>query len=286
MSPPVAVPVIGFLGAGRMAGAVIAGLLQEGSGFAAQNIIAATQNAQSAAAIAKRFGIDCRADNRWLCEHADYLILAVKPAQMRAVLEEIREYPFNARVVISLAAGIGCADLRKLLGDDAALVRAMPNVAAKAQASLTGLFCDDDLDEEDEAFIEALFSAVGSVVWLEDEAQMDGFIALCGSGIAYFFRLMQAMQLAGERYGFEKEELYDIIGLTALGAATLAVDGSSEQISDFSGFLQSIASPKGTTEQALYVFEKEGLDALLEKAMDAVVQRSRAINEELTGDWS
>lgn len=279
-------PTIGFLGAGHMASALIAGLLQADSGFTPAHIIASTHSAQSAARIKAQFGIDCRADNRWLCENADYLILAVKPAHMRTVLEEMREYACNASLVISVAAGISSADYRKFLGDDVLFVRAMPNIAAKAQASLTGLYSDEALEEEDEILIEQIFAAVGATIWLEDETQMDGFIALCGSGIAYFFRFMQAMQQAGERYGFEKEELYDIIGLTALGAATLAVDGSSEQISDFAGFVNSIASPKGTTEQALNVFERDGLDALVERAMSAVAARSRAISEEISGEWS
>ena len=231
----------------------------------------------------KRFAIDCRADNRWLCENADYLILAVKPQQMREVLEEIREYPFNAQVIISVAAGIRLADYRKLLGDDITLVRAMPNVAASVQASLTGLYTEDELDEADEAIIEQIFSAVGSTAWLDDETQMDGFIALSGSGIAYFFRFMQAMMAAGESYGFEKDELYDIISLTALGAATLAME--EEKNTDFSAFVKSIASPKGTTEQALAIFDRDNLDALVARAMDAVVSRSRTINDELTGDW-
>lgn len=276
-------PTIGFLGAGSMAAAIISGLLQPESGFSPQNIIASTQSADSAKTIAKRFGIECRTDNRWLCENADCLILAVKPANMRAVLEEIREYPFNAHMVVSVAAGIASGAYRKLLGDDVLFVRAMPNVAAKAQASLTGLYSDDELDEEDEALVEHIFSAAGSTVWLDDETQMDGFIALSGSGIAYFYRFMQAMLQAGEAYGFEKDELYDIISLTALGAASLALE--EEEQTDFTAFLKRIASPKGTTEQALNVFAQDGLDALVGKAMDAVVTRSRAINDELTGDW-
>ncbi|MDO5090623.1 MAG: pyrroline-5-carboxylate reductase [Cardiobacteriaceae bacterium] len=276
-------PTIGFLGAGHMASAIISGLLQPESGFAAKDILASTHNAESAAAVKKRFAIDCRADNRWLCENADYLILAVKPQQMRAVLEEIREYPFNAQTVISVAAGIQLADYRKLLGDDVSLVRAMPNVAASVQAALTALYSEDDIDEADETMIETIFSAVGSTVWLDDETQMDGFIALSGSGIAYFFRFMQAMMAAGESYGFEKEELYDIISLTALGAATLAVEHENETA--FTPFVQSIAVPQGTTEQAIKTFNEQSLDALVARAMDAVVKRSRAINDELTGDW-
>ena len=159
----------------------------------------------------------------------------------------------------------------------------MPNVAASVQASLTGLYTEDELDEADEAIIEQIFSAVGSTAWLDDETQMDGFIALSGSGIAYFFRFMQAMMAAGESYGFEKDELYDIISLTALGAATLAME--EEKNTDFSAFVKSIASPKGTTEQALAIFDRDNLDALVARAMDAVVSRSRTINDELTGDW-
>lgn len=210
-------------------------------------------------------------------------MIGVKPQQIHNLLKELADYDLSATTLITVAAGIRIADYRKLLGDEVTIVRAMPNMAAAYQCSLTGIYCDSELDEEAESMVEEIFSAIGSTAWLDDETQIDGITALSGSGIAYFFRLMQAMMTAGEQYGFEKDELYDIISLTALGAATLTLE--TEKANDFADFVRKIAVEGGTTVEAIKVFEQENLDKTVSAAMQAVVTRSNQLADKLTEGW-
>ena len=276
---------IGFLGAGHLGAAIISGMLADGAnGFSPKHIHATCKSAASAAYLKQAHGISAHTDNRRLVADSDYIILGVKPAQMKDVLDELAACNLDDKILITLAAGIRIEHYRRILGDDAVIIRAMPNVAASRQASLTGIYSDDDLAPEEEDLINTIFTAIGETAWLDDETQIDGITALSGSGIAYFFRLMQAMLDAGERYGFERDELYDIITWTAVGAGTLALDNNATP-PEFADYCKQIAVPGGTTEAALNTFNNANIDRIVDDAMSAVVARSRAIADELTRDW-
>lgn len=278
-------PTIGFIGCGHMAQAIISGLLADDNNtIPASNIFATCHSQSSAEQANERCGIDCKTNNQWLVNQADVVILAVKPQQIRSVLEEISSYDLNEKIIVTLAAAINCSAYRKFIGDDLPLVRAMPNIGAEVNASLTGIYADQDLSDEDAGLIEAIFSAVGEIAWLDDEVQIDGITAIAGSGIAYFFRFMQAMAKAGERYGFEHDEVYDLVTLTAMGAATLALENDAEK-PDFADLCRSVAVEGGTTAQALSVFEQAELDRVVAQAMDAVVSKSANLRQSLTKDW-
>lgn len=273
---------IGFIGAGHLNSAIISGLLESGS-FAAKNLFASAKTQETAVKTAQTFGIQTTTDNCEILANCPFIVLGVKPQQMQELLTEIADYDLSDTVIITLAAGIRIADYRKILGDGITIIRAMPNMAAAVQSSLTGIYSDDELDEETETLVDSLFAAIGSTAWLDDETQIDGIVALSGSGIAYFFRIMQSMMEAGGRYGFEKDELYDIIALTALGAATLTLE--SESTTDFTDFVNKIVVKGGTTEAALQAFSKANIDAVLEEAMQNAVTRSNSLSEQLTKDW-
>lgn len=278
-------PTIGFIGCGHMAQAIISGLLtDERATFDASNIIATCRQQSSAVDASERCGITCRTDNRWLVTNADVIVLAVKPQHLKALLTEISAYDLNEKLIITLAAGINSAAYRKFIGDALPLVRAMPNVGAEVNAGLTGIYTDQDLADEDAALVEALFSAVGEIAWLDDEIQIDGITAIAGSGIAYFFRFMQAMAKAGEQYGFERDEVYDLVTLTAMGAATLALENNAAQ-PDFAALCRGVAVEGGTTARAIDVFEQAHLDDVIAQAMDAVTRRSAELQQTLTQDW-
>lgn len=276
---------IGFIGAGHMSRAIIDGLLTSDSGITPAQIMASARSTSTANANYTQFGIATTTDNQSVCDFADYLIIGVKPQQMHELLLEISEYDLADKILITLAAGIRLEDYRKILGDDITLVRTMPNIAAARQAALTGIYTDAELSEAEETTIDGIFSAIGSTAWLDDETQIDGITALSGSGIAYFYRLMQAMAKAGERYGFEADELYDIISLTALGASTLALESDNEKQTSFTDFVDKIAVKGGTTAGAINVFNQADIDAITEEAMQAVVNKSRALGDSLTEDW-
>ncbi|UJF25034.1 pyrroline-5-carboxylate reductase [Suttonella sp. R2A3] len=277
--------IIGFIGAGHMSQAVIAGMLsEEERAFQPSQVIATCHTKPSAKAVSERFAIDCRTDNQWLCEQADVIILGVKPQDMHALLKEITKYDLNDKIIITLAAGIDTASYRKLLGDELPIVRTMPNIAAEVQASVTGIYSDLDLDDADTALIEQIISSCGDSLWLDDETQIDGVMAMAGSGIAYFFRFMQAMAQSGERYGFERDEAYDIVTLTALGAASLALENADNNTS-FAKLCQQVAVKGGTTAEGINVLDGRDIDSTLRETMDAVIDRARALRDDLTGDW-
>ncbi|ABQ13868.1 pyrroline-5-carboxylate reductase [Dichelobacter nodosus] len=279
---------IGFIGAGHINSAIIRGLLNDEDSFNRQRLMIATRSVESSLAAAKDFGVYTTNHIEDILAKAQYIVIGVKPQDMHALLMQLCQHDLSEHVIITLAAGIKIEDYRKILGDEVTIVRAMPNIAASVQAALTGIYSDDGLSEHDENLIEDIFSAIGSTAWLDDEIQLDGITALSGSGIAYFYRLMQAMAQAGEQYGFEKQELYDIITLTALGAATLAVESIDdvEQNADFATFIDQIAVKGGTTEQAITVFNQQNLDEMVQTAMQKVVGRSHELGEALTKDWA
>lgn len=276
--------IIGFIGAGHMNQAIIDGLLNKASAFDRAQLMVSTRSEESAASAARKFAISATTDNNLLIDKANYLVLGVKPDQAHEVLMQLSAHELSDTVLISIVAGIRIADYRKVLGDRITIVRTMPNIAAARQAALTGIYCDRTLGETAEHVIETLFSAIGATAWLDDETQIDGITALSGSGIAYFFRFMEAMKKAGESYGFTPDECYDIITLTALGAATLALEDEANPPS-FARFVEKIARPGGTTAEALSVFERHDLDKMLAAAMQAVVERSKLIGDTVTRNW-
>lgn len=277
-------PMIGFIGAGHLNGAIIKGILDnEDSIFGAEQLLVSCKDPAKAKARSEAFALPVHTDNRHVIKKADYLVLGVKPAQMQVLLQELAEYDLSEKTIITVAAAIDIASYRKILGDEVCIIRAMPNMAAAVQASLTGIYSDQELDEDCEHIIEDLFAGVGSIAWLDDETQIDGIIALSASGIAFYFRFMQAMREAGERYGFEGEELFDIISLSSLGASTLMVD--NPEGGKFSDWIEKIALKGGTTEAGLKQMDNSDFDRIIADAMQATVERSRAIGEELTKDW-
>lgn len=279
-------PTIGFIGAGHLSGAIIQGILNSEDGiFSAEQLIASCQNPDKAKARSTDWGIPVHSSNRAVIEAADYLILGVKPSQMKTVLDELAAYDLSDKIIITLAAAIDLAAYRRVLGDEVFLVRAMPNIAAAVQASLTGIYSDQELDHDIEHIIEDIFSSVGSIAWLDDETQIDGIIALSASGIAFYYRFMQAMQEAGERYGFEGDALMDIISLSSLGASSLLVQEDTEKAPSFTNLIEQIALKGGTTEAGLTVLNNSNFSNLIADAMQASVERSRALGEDITKDW-
>lgn len=265
-------PNIGFLGAGHLAQSILEGLLTDNSPFNCQNIIASCKTKKTSDLIKERFKIDCRTDNQWLINNSDYVILAVKPSQLTSVLTSIDFKKTKTKLMISLLAGFQINDYQI----DIPLIRAMPNIASSVQASLTGLYSDFDLDEKTNNFIEQIFSQIGGIIWLEDEIQVDGLIALSASGISYFLYLMQKMLEIGEGYGFEKEQLFDILSLTALGAATITTEKPAQ---DFNNLIKQIAVKGGTTEQALAQFDQHNFKKILTDAMDSVIKQNQKIRQ-------
>lgn len=223
---------ITFLGGGNMAAALIGGLLKRG--FKATDVQVVELSGEGRARLAADFGvraIEAIDDAALAC---DVLVLAVKPQQLRAAVAPIAGR-LDRQLVVSIAAGLRLADIGRWLGGHGKLVRCMPNTPALIGAGITGLFADASVDAAGRAAAEEVLAAVGSTVWVQDEAQIDGVTAISGSGPAYVFHFIECLQASGEALGFEadtarKLAIDTVLGTTAAALASMAADGFPDVI--------------------------------------------------------
>jgi len=264
---------IGFIGAGNMAASLIKGLLT--SGFQANQLWAVDIDADRLAHIVASTGINS-GSNADLA-NLDVIVLAVKPQAMAAVCVELKKTLVNSDcLLISVAAGINLPHLQKWLGAERAIIRCMPNTPALVGKGATALFANKLVASSQKQLAAEILSAVGISVWVQHEEDIDSVTALSGSGPAYFFLLMEAMQSTAITMGLDADTARQLTYQTALGAAALALD-SKESTSELR---RKVTSPGGTTEQAIKTFETGGLRMLVDKALSAARQRSVELAEE------
>ncbi len=262
---------IGFIGGGNMARSLIGGLIARGQPPA--SILVSEPNAELRSRLGADFNVEVHADNAPVAGAADILLLAVKPQVMRTVCEAIGKSRGGNAVVVSIAAGITAAQLDAWLGGGAAIVRCMPNTPALIGAGASGLFANAACSASQREAAQALMSAAGVSAWIEDEALMDAVTAVSGSGPAYFFHLIEALQAAAERQGLPPQAARLLVLHTALGAARMAVEGDE----DAATLRQRVTSPGGTTERALEVLSEGGLANLIDAAVVAATERGRQL---------
>lgn len=267
-----------FVGAGNMASAIIGGLIEQD--MPAEQIIAAEPNEARLAELSERLGICTGTDNQAAVSEADILVLSVKPQILQQVCIELAPALRPDTLVISIAAGIELATLQGWLGDNTALVRVMPNTPAQVLQGASGLYANDLVSAEQKALAGAMFDAIGVAQWLDSEDQMHSVTALSGSGPAYIFLVIDAMEKAAIAQGIEAQSARQLAAQTVLGAAQMVLsnsDISPEQLK------RNVMSPGGTTERAVEVLEGEGLPAIFDKAMKAAELRSQELAELLKG---
>jgi pyrroline-5-carboxylate reductase len=263
---------IAFVGGGNMTRSLVGGLLADG--VAAARIVATEPDPDRRAALQHDFGIRVTADNAAAAADADVVVLAVKPQVMPGVARELAR-PLAGRdvLVISIAAGIPSADLDRWLGGSVPVIRAMPNTPALLRCSATVLCAGPGAGERHRELAEGILRAVGSVSWIEEEAQMDTVTALSGSGPAYFFLLAEALADAAAAQGMAPELARLLAIETAVGAARMALESAE----DIAVLRARVTSPGGTTEAAIDALEAGGFRALVGDALDRAQARSREL---------
>ena len=258
-----------------MASSLIGGLITDG--WDPGSIHVADSNEQQLQRLAARFPIHTSNSNRTAADAADVVIFAVKPQIMADVVRDIADcIATQDKLVVSIAAGITETTLRSWLSDTTAIVRCMPNTPALVQSGVTGMFANTRVTQEQRSVAESILRAVGIVVWVDDEATMDAITALSGSGPAYIFLFIEALQAAGQQLGFSQETAYLLALQTAFGATKMALE--SEE--DAATLRQRVTSPGGTTERAINTFQQGGLMELVNKALHAAAERSRELARE------
>lgn len=265
-------PLVGFIGAGNMARSLAGGLLKNGWGN--DQIILSDPEPAQRQAIETVLGIKAFADNSEVAARADLLVLAVKPQILADVTKSLASTVQKKKpLVISIAAGVRIEDIDRWLGGGLAIVRAMPNTAALIGSGASGLYANNRVNVGMRNQAESILRAVGVTVWLEDEFLMDVVTALSGSGPAYFFLVMEALEQAAIESGLDPKQARLLTLETAFGAAKMALEGHEEPAQ----LRRRVTSPGGTTEQAVKVLEEGGLRRLFKTAMQAAGDRARAI---------
>ena len=267
--------IITFIGAGNMARSLVAGLAKDEMHY---DIRIADPNLDQLQAIKQHWPmVEAYEDNIKAIEGSDVVVLAVKPQLMEQVCKPLQEVIQTEKpMVISIAAGITISNLSKWLNDaNAAIVRCMPNTPSLVQSGMTGLYANPAVSTEQTNIAESILRAVGSTLWLDTEGALDAVTAVSGSGPAYYFLVMEAMQNAAEELGLSAEDARLLVLQTAFGAAKLALESN-----DDAGVLrQRVTSKGGTTEAALNKLIAGGLPALFEEAMVAATIRSKELSK-------
>jgi pyrroline-5-carboxylate reductase len=260
---------IAFIGGGHMTTALVSGLLRHGT--VADSVRVADPVVANLERLASEYGVKGSTDNLAVVADADIVVLAVKPQDMPGAARGIaRGFADRRRLIVSVAAGIRLSDLERWLGKGIPMVRAMPNRPALIGAGITALYAGDGTTADDRAAVEGLMAAAGETVWLEEESQMDAATAISGSGPAYFFLLVEALEAAGMDVGLPQETARRLAAATARGAGRMAAESGLEPAI----LREQVTSRGGTTAAALAVLEAEGLRAMVHRAVEAAARRS------------
>ncbi|MBE0623614.1 MAG: pyrroline-5-carboxylate reductase [Burkholderiales bacterium] len=268
---------ITFVGGGNMAAALIGGLI--GKGHAPAGIRVVELQPEARARLAAQFGVTCVDTVVAVAPFGEAVVLAVKPQQMRAAAQGLKPL-LERELVITIAAGIRTADLSRWLGGYATLVRCMPNTPALIGAGISGLYASAAVAAEQRALADSILGSVGATLWVPEENQLDPVTAISGSGPAYVFYFIEALQQAAQEMGFSAEEARKLAVQTFVGTAKLAAQSPESVVL----LRERVTSKGGTTERALASMDADGVKSLIVRALHAANQRAHELGEQLGAD--
>ena len=265
---------IAFIGGGNMVRSLIGGLVARGVPGPAIHVAEPVDALRDA--LARDFGVAVFADNPHAVAGTRTWVFAVKPQVMRSVCEALASVAQATRpLIVSVAAGITTAQLDRWLGGALPVIRTMPNTPAMLGAGVTGLFANARVDAAGRERTQALLSAVGETVWIDDEARMDAVTAVSGSGPAYVFLLAEALQKAGEAEGLPSDAARTLALQTILGAGRMLTECNV----DAAELRRRVTSPNGTTHAAITTFEAGGFRELVARAVHAATVRGKELSD-------
>jgi pyrroline-5-carboxylate reductase len=262
-----------FIGGGNMATALIGGLL--GKGFSAAQVSVVEINADNRARLQRDFAVRAFENIAEGVAGSQIIVFAVKPQQLREVAQQLAPL-LREQLLISIAAGIRAVDLARWCNTQA-IVRAMPNTPALIRSGMTGLYALPAVTAAQREQAQNILAAVGETLWLQDEAMLDAVTAISGSGPAYVFYFIEALQQAAQKLGFNAKDARRLSLATFLGGCKLAA--SSDE--DVSVLRARVTSKNGTTERALLSLSANHVAEHIDQAAQAAAARSREMGDEL-----
>ncbi len=265
---------ISFIGGGNMASALIGGIL--GSISQAEDVHVVDVSPACLTHLQTRFGVITSEAIDEKLAGSDVIVLAVKPQQLREVAAQLAPH-LHGQLLISIAAGIRASDLSRWLSNYPHIVRTMPNTPALINKGITGVYAMPAVSAEHRTIADMVMRAVGTTVWLDDEALLDPLTAVSGSGPAYVFYFIEAMQKAAQEMGLSAAQGTQLAIATFQGASQLAAEASEP----VAVLRERVTSKGGTTFAALTSMEQSGVGASIVTALKAASQRSRELGDEL-----
>ena len=279
---------IAFIGAGNMASAIISGLVSANTD--ARNIIVSNPSPEKREHLADNFNIHQTSDNIEAAQFADVIVLCVKPHFIAQVCQQIcASMDISDKLFISVAAGTTVEQIQQALVKNSQqtavnqavtikspVVRVMPNTPSQIGLGMSGLFASAEVSQQQKQVANELLCAVGKVIWLDKEDQINDIIAVAGSAPAYFFLFMEAMEKHAQALGFNAQESRMLVQQTALGAAQM-VEQNDIAISILR---ENVTSKGGATFAALEQFRHDNLDVMVKDAMNAAITRSQEMAKE------
>lgn len=260
---------VAFIGGGNMTSSLIGGLLQ--TGYQPNKVWVSDPHQEKLVKLATQYKIHTSEHNSEALAQADVVVFAVKPQNMRqAVTAAATLLKAKKPLIISIAAGITVEAIQSWLDFEAAIIRCMPNVPAMVGSGATALYADVHTHQAQKEIAESLMRSVGLAVWVDNEKQLNVVTALSGSGPAYFFLVMEALQKAAEESGLTHQQARLLTVQTALGAARLALE-TEQAITELR---DSVTSKGGTTEQGVKVLQEGRVSELFAKALQAAEHRA------------
>lgn len=262
---------IGFIGAGNMSTAIIKGIAAKNI-MNPENILISNRTFEKASRLAEEIGGTAAASNIELAKNSDIVFIAVKPIYVREVLEEIKPYFDENKLVVSIAVGIPISFYKDVLGESTRVIRVMPNTPALVGEGMSLISFDGEVTDKDVNNVKTLLECTGLVEVLE-ERLMNEVTALTGSSPAYVFMFIEAMADSAVQAGIPRAMAYRLAAQSVLGSAKMVIDTGKHP-----GELKDqVCSPAGTTIEAVYSLEKSGFRGIIMEAMGKCNERAREI---------
>lgn len=263
---------ITILGAGNMGASLLGGLLK--NHYSPNHIWITDTDSKKLEKLQQEFQVHTTSNNKEAIHNADIILFAVKPQTMKDIAVELSEIiQAQHSLILSVAAGITTHQLEQWTGKNTPIVRAMPNTPALIGCGATALFANSHVSAEQHNLAESILRAVGITVWIEDEKLMDVVTALSGSGPAYFFLVIEALQNAAIELGLPKDIANLLTLQTAYGATRMALESAHTPAE----LRKHVTSPGGTTEQGVRTLEENNLRDILLKTLQAATNRSKEL---------
>ena len=264
---------IGFIGLGKMASAIIGGLV-EAFPQKRESILAAELNPEAAKMAQEKFGLKLVGSNQELVQEADIIFLCVKPFVVKDVLEEIKFFVNEKKTIVSIAAGISMETINKSLDSNLGIIRIMPNTPALVREGMSAIAATENVRDDDFDFVFELFSQIGTAVKISENL-MDAVTALSGSGPAFYYYLINEFAKSATKEGLAYEDALVMSAQTALGAAKMILETKLPPET----LIKNVTTPGGTTEQGNIVLNASSIPSIFDEVIAKTAQKSRELGK-------